>query len=66
MTKELKVEKSRPWTNDDDTRIREMVLAGVSSREIAVSLGRTVNAVRARATRLVSGLAVTCRKETSS
>jgi len=37
------------WTEDDEEQLRQLVLANAPPYEIAVTLGRTVAAVKARA-----------------
>lgn len=41
-----------PWTDEDDAVLAREFLGGFSTDEMAVSLGRTVNEVRGRVTRL--------------
>jgi hypothetical protein len=40
------------WTEADDQRLRSLVLSGMMSREISRELGRSVDAVQARAQKL--------------
>jgi hypothetical protein len=35
------------WTEADDAKLRSLAMAGLSSREIAMELNRSLNAVRA-------------------
>lgn len=37
------------WTKEDEERLRQLVLANAPPFEIAITLGRTVSAVKARA-----------------
>src|SRR5450756_2251262 len=39
---------ARPWTTDDDARLRELAGSGISQRQIAVELGRSKSAVDRR------------------
>lgn len=43
---------SRPWVKEEDVRLKAAVLRGQSANRIAIHLGRTVGAIRARAARL--------------
>ena len=38
----------RPWTVEEEEKLREMKAAGIREKEIAAELGRTMNAVHAR------------------
>ncbi len=40
------------WTEADDQRLRSLALSGMTSREIAREIGRSVDAVQARAKKL--------------
>jgi hypothetical protein len=40
------------WTEADDAKLRSLVVAGLSSREIATELSRSLNAVQARSQKL--------------
>jgi type II secretory pathway component HofQ len=40
------------WTEADDAKLRSLVVAGRSSREIATELSRSLNAVEARTKKL--------------
>jgi hypothetical protein len=40
------------WTEADDAKFRALVLAGLSTREIATELNRSVGAVRSRSEKL--------------
>jgi hypothetical protein len=40
------------WTEADDQRLRSLALSGMTSREIASEIGRSVDAVQARAKKL--------------
>jgi hypothetical protein len=42
---------SKPWTSQDDERLRSLAVAGKAAWEIAVELERTVSAVRSRTER---------------
>jgi hypothetical protein len=44
-----KLNNAKTWTSDEDERLRELVISNASVFDIAVDLGRTVVAVRARA-----------------
>jgi hypothetical protein len=44
--------KTTDWTPEEDGQLRSMVVAGLSSREVAATLRRSVAAVYARAHRL--------------
>jgi len=43
---------ARPWVKQEDERLKAAVLRGQPAERIAISLGRTVHAVRGRATKL--------------
>jgi hypothetical protein len=45
---------AKDWTSADDERLRELVVKGMSAREIGIELNRTAVAVRSRAFRLNS------------
>jgi len=38
----------RPWTLEDDKRLKEMLLAGISIEQVAMSIGRTPMAIKSR------------------
>jgi hypothetical protein len=40
------------WTEADDAKLRALVIAGLSSGEIATELNRSLDAVRARSEKL--------------
>jgi hypothetical protein len=40
------------WTEADDAKLRSLVVAGLSSREIATELSRSLNAVQAKSQKL--------------
>jgi hypothetical protein len=40
------------WTEADDTKLRSLAIAGMSSREIATELDRSLDAVQARSKKL--------------
>jgi hypothetical protein len=40
------------WTEADDAKLRSLVVAGLSAREIAMELSRSLHAVRARSEKL--------------
>jgi hypothetical protein len=40
------------WTEADDQRLRSLALSGMTSRDIAREIGRSVDAVQARAKKL--------------
>jgi hypothetical protein len=40
------------WTEADDQRLRPLALSGMTAREIAREIGRSVDAVQARAKKL--------------
>jgi hypothetical protein len=40
------------WTKADDAKLRSLVVAGLSSREIATELSRSLNAVQAKSQKL--------------
>jgi hypothetical protein len=40
------------WTEADDQRLRSLALSGMTSREIAREIGRSISAVQARAKKL--------------
>ena len=40
------------WTEADDAKLRSLAVAGLSSREIATELNRSLNAVQARSKKL--------------
>ena len=44
-----KLNNAKAWTSDEDERLRELVISNAPVFDIAVDLGRTVVAVRARA-----------------
>jgi hypothetical protein len=46
------------WTDDDEERLRQLVLANTPPFQIAEALGRTVSAVKARAHSLGITLAI--------
>jgi hypothetical protein len=54
--KELPRFSGRPWTQDDDDKLRALAIAGASSRAIGVQMNRTELAVRSRAGRLILSL----------
>ena len=43
---------ARPWTRNEDIRLRAAILRGLPVRRIAEALGRTVMSVRAHASKL--------------
>ena len=43
---------AKDWTAADDKRLRELLVKGMSAREIGIELKRTATAVRSRALRL--------------
>jgi hypothetical protein len=43
---------SRAWTLDEDERLRNLALAGLSLRELALEMGRGTSSVRVRAMKL--------------
>jgi hypothetical protein len=40
---------SKPWTSQEEDRLRELVISNATAFDIAAELGRTVSAVKARA-----------------
>jgi hypothetical protein len=50
--KELRRFSARAWTPADEDRLRELAIAGTSSRAIGMQMNRTVAAVRTRAAQL--------------
>ncbi len=38
-----------PWSRDEDARLRQLAASGCTKQDVAQALGRTVNAVGARA-----------------
>ncbi len=44
-----KINNCKAWTSDEDERLRELVISNASLFDIALELGRTVVAVKARA-----------------
>jgi hypothetical protein len=42
----------RPWTTEDDARLRQLLEAGASISVVAVKLKRTASAVKSRSTKL--------------
>lgn len=40
---------SKPWTSEEEDRLRELVISNAAAFDIAAELGRTVSAVKARA-----------------
>jgi hypothetical protein len=50
--KELGRFSARPWTPADEDKLRELAIAGASSRAIGMQMNRTVAAVRSRAAQL--------------
>jgi hypothetical protein len=51
------VRGSRPWTSDDDQRLRELAASGTAAEEMARLLNRSPPAVRTRASVLKIRLA---------
>ena len=43
---------SKPWTSEEEDRLRALVIANAAAFDIAAELGRTVSAVKGRATLL--------------
>ena len=52
MTSVLGPFATRPWTQSDDEKLREMALVGANPRTIGLQMNRTEIAVRTRARRL--------------
>jgi GcrA cell cycle regulator len=48
----LRGRSAKDWTAADDERLRELLIKGMSAREIAIELNFTAVAVRSRAFRL--------------
>jgi hypothetical protein len=48
----MKALSAKDWTAADDERLRELVVKGMSAREIGIELNHTAVAVRSRAFRL--------------
>jgi hypothetical protein len=51
------IRKNRPWTPEEDNRLRTLLESGASITLVAAKLKRSINAVRAHAT--VIGLSFT-------
>ena len=48
----LRGRSAKDWTAADDERLRELLVKGMSAREVGIELKRTATAVRSRAFRM--------------
>jgi hypothetical protein len=53
--------KGKPWTVEEEKRLREMVAAGCNAHEIALDLNRNPNAVYEKAKRLGLRVIISCK-----